>query len=96
MTTENILMSAVQKGGDRQELHEKIRQLSIQAANRVKAEGKDNNLLELINNDPVFSLTQEDLNDILKPENISEEQLNLQTNISKITCDRSWKKINIF
>ncbi len=68
MTTENILMSAVQKGGDRQELHERIRQLSMQAANRVKAEGRENNLLELINSDPAFSLSQEDLNDILKPE----------------------------
>ena len=68
MTTENILMSAVQKGGDRQELHERIRQLSMHAANRVKSEGKDNNLLESINNDPVFSLSQDDLNDILKPE----------------------------
>ena len=68
MTTENILMSAVQKGGDRQELHERIRLHSMQAAKRVKTEGKDNNLLELINNDPEFSLNQKDLNDILEPE----------------------------
>ena len=51
MATENIMMDAVKEGGNRQELHEKIRQLSMQAGKTVKEEGKDNNLLELIEED---------------------------------------------
>ena len=61
MATENIMMDAVKKGGDRQELHEKIRQLSMEAGRHVKAEGKDNDLLELIAADPSFGLTLEEL-----------------------------------
>ena len=48
MATENIMMDAVKLGGDRQELHERIRELSMEAGRRVKEEGLDNNLLELI------------------------------------------------
>ena len=54
MATENIMMDAVKAGGDRQELHEKIRTLSMEAGRNVKEEGKDNNLLELIAADPVL------------------------------------------
>ena len=61
MATENIMMDAVKKGGDRQELHEKIRQLSMQAGAHVKQEGKENNLLELIAADPAFQLSLEEL-----------------------------------
>ena len=61
MATENIMMDAVKAGGDRQELHEKIRTLSMEAGKRVKVEGLDNNLLELIANDPAFNLSYEDL-----------------------------------
>lgn len=68
MATENIMMDAVKAGGDRQELHEKIRQLSMQAGKAVKEEGKDNNLLELIAADPSFHLTLEDLKASMKPE----------------------------
>ena len=57
MATENIMMDAVKAGGDRQELHERIRELSMEAGRNVKVEGKDNNLLELIAADPAFSLT---------------------------------------
>ncbi len=61
MATENIMMDAVKAGGDRQELHERIRTLSMQAGKRVKEEGKDNNLLELIAADPAFGLSLEKL-----------------------------------
>ncbi len=69
MATENILMDAVKAGGDRQELHEKIRQYSMQAADRVKREGGENNLLELIAADPAFKTNQDALQTLLKPEN---------------------------
>ncbi len=68
MATENIMMDAVKAGGDRQELHEKIRQLSMQAGKTVKEEGKENNLLELIAADPSFHLSLEDLEASMKPE----------------------------
>lgn len=54
-------MDAVKAGGDRQELHERIRELSMEAGKTVKVEGKDNNLLELIAADPAFNLSLEDL-----------------------------------
>lgn len=69
MATENILMDAVKAGGDRQELHEKIRQYSMQAAQRVKAEGEDNNLLELIAADEAFGADLASLQKLLRPEN---------------------------
>jgi adenylosuccinate lyase len=65
MATENILMEAVKKGGDRQILHEEIRQLSQQAAYTVKEEGRDNDLLELILASGKFGLEQSDLECIL-------------------------------
>lgn len=68
MATENIMMDAVKAGGDRQELHERIRELSMEAGRMVKAEGKDNNLLELIAADPAFNLTLEDLQKVMNPE----------------------------
>ena len=68
MATENIMMDAVKAGGDRQELPEKIRQLSMQAGKTVKEEGKDNNLLELIAADPSFHLSLEDLEASMQPE----------------------------
>lgn len=67
MATENIMMDAVKAGGDRQELHEKIRTLSMEAGKRVKVEGLDNNLLELIAADPAFNLTLEDLQKNMNP-----------------------------
>ena len=67
MATENIMMDAVKKGGDRQELHEKIRQLSMEAGKNVKQEGKENNLLELIAADPSFNLTLEELQANMDP-----------------------------
>lgn len=67
MATENIMMDAVKAGGDRQELHERIRTLSMEAGKTVKVEGKDNNLLELIAADPAFNLSLEDLQKSMDP-----------------------------
>ena len=67
MATENIMMDAVKAGGDRQELHERIRELSMEAGRTVKVEGKDNNLLDLIAADPAFNLTIEELNKSMEP-----------------------------
>ena len=69
MATENIMMDAVKRGGDRQDLHEKIRRYSMEAGSRVKVEGLDNNLTELIANDPAFGMTKEEIDAVLKPEN---------------------------
>ncbi len=67
MATENIMMDAVKAGGDRQELHERIRELSMEAGKTVKVEGKDNNLLELIAADPAFNMTLEELQKTMDP-----------------------------
>ncbi len=67
MATENIMMDAVKKGGSRQELHERIRQLSMEAGENVKKRGLDNNLLELIAADPAFNLTFEELHASMDP-----------------------------
>ena len=67
MATENIMMDAVKAGGDRQELHERIRQLSMEAGRNVKEKGEDNNLLELIAADPAFNLSLEDLKKAMEP-----------------------------
>ncbi len=71
MATENIMMDAVKKGGDRQELHERIREYSMIAAEQIKIYGKEGNLCELIVNDPMFMITQEEMDAILKPENFT-------------------------
>ena len=67
MATENIMMDAVKAGGDRQELHERIRELSMEAGRTVKVEGKDNNLLDLIAADSAFNLTIEELRKSMDP-----------------------------
>ena len=67
MATENIMMDAVKAGGDRQELHERIRTLSMEAGKNVKVEGKENNLLELIAADPAFNMTMEELQACMEP-----------------------------
>ena len=67
MATENIMMDAVKAGGDRQELHERIRELSMEAGRNVKVEGKENNLLELIAADPAFNLSLEELQKTMDP-----------------------------
>ena len=78
MASENIMMDAVKKGGDRQALHEKLRQYAMQAGKRVKEEGLDNNLIELVLADPDFKITREEIDAILMPESFtgrSEQQV---------------------
>lgn len=67
MATENIMMDAVKLGGNRQELHERIRELSMEAGKNVKEEGKENNLLELIAADSAFNMSLEDLQRAMEP-----------------------------
>lgn len=67
MATENIMMDAVKLGGNRQELHERIRELSMEAGRNVKVEGKENNLLELIAADPAFPMSLEELQKTMEP-----------------------------
>ena len=69
MATENIMMDAVKNGGNRQELHEKIRTLSMEAGRHVKEEGRDNDLLDMIAADESFGMNIDDLKKTLKPEN---------------------------
>ena len=67
MATENIMMDAVKAGGDRQELHERIRTLSMEAGRRIKEEGEENPLLSLIAQDPSFHMTLEELQALMDP-----------------------------
>lgn len=69
MATENIMMECVKAGGNRQELHERIRELSVEAAKNVKQEGKDNNLIELIKKDDMFAAVRDRLDGILDAKN---------------------------
>ncbi len=78
MASENIMMDAVKKGGDRQALHEKIRTYSMEAGAQVKQHGLENDLIERILKDPEFNLNAEEMEEILKPENFtgrSEQQV---------------------
>lgn len=68
MATETILMLGVQKGGDRQELHEKLRKYSMLATKAVKEKGDKNNLLSMIASDPSFKITSDEIQSILNPE----------------------------
>ncbi len=80
MATENIMMDAVKKGGNRQKLHERIRELSMEAGRNVKVEGKENNLLELIAADEAFHLSIEELQNTMEPSRYigrSKEQVEL-------------------
>lgn len=71
MATENIMMSAVKKGGDRQVLHERIREYSMVAGRHVKEDGLENDLCDMILNDEMFMISKEELDAILKPENFT-------------------------
>jgi adenylosuccinate lyase len=78
MATENIMMDAVKNGGDRQELHEKIRVYSQAASTQVKMYGAENDLIDRICADPAFGMTKEDVMKILEPKNFigrSKEQV---------------------
>jgi adenylosuccinate lyase len=67
MATENLLMETVKRGGDRQVLHEVIREHSMAAGRRVKEEGADNDLLDRLRNDPAFAAIREDFDSLLDP-----------------------------
>ena len=69
MATENIMMDAVKRGGNRQELHEALRGHSMAAADVVKKEGGENDLVKRIAADPIFQITEEEIRSVLKPEN---------------------------
>ena len=69
MATENIMMEAVKRGGDRQELHERIRVHSMEAGKVVKVEGGENDLLFRIANDPSFGMTLSELEAVMEPRN---------------------------
>ena len=69
MASENIMMQAVEKGGNRQELHERLRQHAIAAGKQVKEEGLPNDMVDRIAADPAFGLTREEIQAGLVPEN---------------------------
>lgn len=93
MATENIMMDAVKKGGNRQELHERLRELSMEAGRNVKVEGRENNLLELIAADPVFQMSMEELQKTMEPSKYvgrSKEQVeNFLTNHIRPILDKN-------
>lgn len=100
MSTENILMEAVKQNGDRQELHERIRVHSMDAAKVVKEEGRPNDLIERIANDPLFNINIEKLNDVLAPENYigrSKEQVEefLSEQVFPLLKKNNAKEINV-
>ena len=85
MATENIMMDAVKLGGDRQELHEMIRTLSMEAGKHVKVEGKENNLLELIAADPAFPMSLEELQASMNPAKyIGRSKLQVENFLTKV------------
>ena len=69
MATENIMMDAVKRGGNRQELHERIREHSMAAGAVVKQEGKENDLVDRIAADPAFGMAKEEIEALLEPKN---------------------------
>lgn len=93
MATENIMMNAVKKGGNRQELHEKLRELSMEAAKKVKEDGEENNLLDLIAKDKTFHMSKEELEQIMIPEKYigcSKEQVEVfLTNVVRPILDEN-------
>ena len=87
MATENIMMDAVKAGGDRQELHERIRELSMEAGSNVKEKGLENNLLELIAKDPAFNLSLEDLKKTMDPSRYTgRAEIQVDTFLKKIVA----------
>jgi adenylosuccinate lyase len=101
MATENILMQCVKRGGDRQTLHERIRQHSVEAARKVKEEGKENDLLDRISDDEGFSLSSDELNELLNvrgfvgraPEQVEEFLQDIVSNKIKQYQTTSLKKL---
>lgn len=96
MATENIMMDAVKRGGDRQELHERIRLHSIAAARTVKEEGKPNDLVSRIAGDSMFNISEQEIYGILKPENfIGRSSEQVTEFLSGINIDRDEIDVNV-
>lgn len=100
MATENILMEAVKRGGDRQELHERIRVHSMEAARMVKEEGRANDLIERIAGDPRFGMDMDELGEVLTPENYigrSCEQVEefLNETVNPLLSNNQYKEIHV-
>lgn len=97
MASENIMMDAVKKGGDRQVLHEKLRTYAMEAGKQVKEKGLENDLIERVLADPDFGLNEEDVKAILKPENFtgrSEQQVEeFISNCVKPVLDNSGEQL---
>ncbi len=97
MASENIMMDAVKKGGDRQVLHEKLRTYAMEAGKQVKEKGLENDLIERVLADPDFGLNEEDVKAILKPENFtgrSEQQVEeFVANCVRPVLDNSGEKL---
>lgn len=97
MASENIMMDAVKKGGDRQVLHEKLRTYAMEAGKQVKEKGLENDLIDRVLADPDFGLNEEDVKKILKPENFtgrSEQQVEeFVANCVKPLLDNSGEKL---
>lgn len=94
MGTEEILMKAVLKGGDRQELHERIRIHSMEASKQVKEYGRPNDLVTRIANDPRFDLTEEEILQILNPEKLCGRAKNQVTDFIEQEVKSVLKKYN--
>lgn len=99
MATENIMMACVKAGGNRQDLHEKIRELSMQAAYAVKKEGKPCNLIDLIKNDSAFSAIKDRLDDMVNPKDFigrsSEQVLDFVENETKPIIEKNKKELGV-
>lgn len=99
MATENIMMDAVKAGGDRQELHERIRELSMEAGRNVKEKGLDNNLLELIAQDDAFNLSSEDLEKTMDPAKyVGRAQEQVEVYLKNVICpllEKNKKEIGV-
>ena len=87
MASENIMMKAVKKGGDRQELHERLREHAVAAAAVVKQEGKPNDMIARVEADPAFGLTREEIEAELSPEDF--------TGRARSRWKSSWPKLSV-
>ena len=91
IATENVMMLAVQKGANRQEVHETIRKLSLQAAENIKMHGKENNLIELMINEPSLNINEVELKQSLRPENYIGRSAEMVVDFIKTEVDKHLK-----
>lgn len=100
MATENIMMEAVKRGGNRQELHEKIREYSMQVTREVKLEGKPNALIAKMAADPAFMMNEDELNSLLEPSKYigrSKEQVEefIEGYIAPLLAGKDFSGVNV-